>query len=623
NNSGANNVAITDTNAIDFGASALGSGTLTVTAVGITQSGAITQASSAGAATFNAGAGVITLTNAINDFTGAVSLNNSGTNNVGITDANAIDFGASLLGDGAFTVTAVGITQSGAIIQASSAGAVTINAGAGVITLTNAGNDFTGSVSLNNAGANNVAITDANLIDFGASTLGTGTLAIIAEYIIQSGAIAQASSAGIVTIDSGEGDICLTNVSNDFTGTVTLISNGHVAITDANLIDFGVSVLGTGSFTVNAVGITQSGAITQAAFAGTTTFNAGAGVITLTNASNDFAGTVSMNSTGSTVAITDVNSIDFGASTLGSGTLTVNAVGITQSNSIIQASSAGAVTFNAGTGVITLNDASNDFTGSVSLNNSGANHVAIADVNSIDFGASALGSGILSVIAVGITQTGAITQSSSAGIVTFDAGAGVITLTNAGNDFTGTVSLINTGANNVAVVDANNITLGFSNFGTGSFAVAASNIKLNSNVTTSNNSQTYTGNVVLAGNVVLDTTNNGTLPAGAAFTVLGSVTCDTMNYGLVIKGGTSGDVLVTGPIGMVGSGVAMGSLTIGGNDITLSDIDGVVGNSNISASDGNDIGSVTLSGSLYRTTGALEMSAGPRNSSNIVSNQLK
>ncbi|MEJ2565209.1 MAG: hypothetical protein P8141_04435, partial [Gammaproteobacteria bacterium] len=115
------------------------------------------------AANINAGAGSINLTQAANDFTAAVSLNNSGANNVAVTDANAINLGASSVGTGTLTVNGVGITQSGAITQAAGSGAATFNGGAGAITL-NAANDFTGAVSLNNSGANNVAVTDANAI---------------------------------------------------------------------------------------------------------------------------------------------------------------------------------------------------------------------------------------------------------------------------------------------------------------------------------------------------------------------------------------------------------------------------------------------------------------------------
>src|SRR6185503_13494847 len=91
----------------------------------ITQGGAgdITQAAGGGAVSFNAGANAITLTNAGNDFTGAVSLNNSGNNNVSIRDTNALILGTSSVGSGTLTVTAGGaITQTGPIAQAAGAG---------------------------------------------------------------------------------------------------------------------------------------------------------------------------------------------------------------------------------------------------------------------------------------------------------------------------------------------------------------------------------------------------------------------------------------------------------------------------------------------------------------------
>ena len=118
NNSGANNVAVTDANAIVLGTSNLGSGTLSVTATGansITQTGAIMQAPGSGAASFTTGGEVITLTNAGNDFTGAVSSTNTGANAIQITDANAIQLGTINSAD-ELTLTAGGpVTQSGAV----------------------------------------------------------------------------------------------------------------------------------------------------------------------------------------------------------------------------------------------------------------------------------------------------------------------------------------------------------------------------------------------------------------------------------------------------------------------------------------------------------------------------
>ncbi len=328
-------------------------GTLTVaTSTGNTGGGSITQAQgtllNAGAASFTAGAAAITLTNAGNDFTGAVSLTGGTTQ---VTDANALTLGT--LDTGALTVTATGAlnlgqgTVGGALSATSNSGAITqadalaitgpsnINAGAGVITLANAGNDFIGAVSLNNSGANDVAVTDTNAIVLGTSGVGMGTLTVNAVGITQTGAITQAAGSGAATFNAGAGAITLTNAGNDFTGAVSL-TGGTTQVTDANALTLGT--LDTGALTVTATGAlnlgqgtvggalsatSNSGAITQAdalAITGPSNINAGAGVITLTNAGNDFIGAVSLNNSGANdVAVTDTNAIVLGTSGCGHG----------------------------------------------------------------------------------------------------------------------------------------------------------------------------------------------------------------------------------------------------------------------------------------------------------------
>ncbi|WP_297917590.1 filamentous hemagglutinin N-terminal domain-containing protein, partial [Metallibacterium sp.] len=64
-------------------------------------------------------------------------------------------------GGGALTVNATGIVQS-ALAGSILAGAATFNAGAGALTLGNTGNDFTGAVSLNNSGPNDVTLNNGS-----------------------------------------------------------------------------------------------------------------------------------------------------------------------------------------------------------------------------------------------------------------------------------------------------------------------------------------------------------------------------------------------------------------------------------------------------------------------------
>ncbi len=88
--------------------------------------------------------------------------------------SGAITFsgGASSVAN-ALVLTSVGaITQSVALTIT---GTTTVNAGANALTLTTAGNDFIGAVSLNNSGANNIDITDTNALNLGVSSVG-GTL---------------------------------------------------------------------------------------------------------------------------------------------------------------------------------------------------------------------------------------------------------------------------------------------------------------------------------------------------------------------------------------------------------------------------------------------------------------
>ncbi|NDD99834.1 hypothetical protein EB008_06070, partial [bacterium] len=155
--------------------------------------------------------------------------------------------------------------------------------------------------------------------------------------------------------------------------------------------------------------------------------------------------------------------------------------------------------------------------------------------------------------------------------------------------------------------DTNDITIGVTSFGSGTFAVTGSNIKLNSNVSTTNNSQTYTGNVVV------NASNSGSplvLSAGTgAIGITGNIdSAAGHNYSLTINNPVnitnSGDVTIGGT---TGGTQALFALNITGNDISLGNIGGAnvgtMNNVSVQASDGADNGSITLTGTTYNTTG--------------------
>ncbi len=392
--------------------------------------------------------------------------NTAGNGSVFLNATGGVALGSSAVGTGSISLAAAGaVTQSAAITQTASAGAVTVSAGAAAITLTNASNNFTGAVSLNNSGANNVAITNNGALNLGISSIGTGTLGLTGVGITQTGSITQAASAGAVTVNAGAGVITLTNASNSFTGGISLNNSGanNVAITNSGALSLGTLSVGTGTLGLTGVGITQTGSITQAASAGAVAVNAGAGVITLTNASNNFTGAIGLNNSGAfNVGLVNNGTLSLGTSSIGTGTLDLTGVGITQTGSITQAASAGAVTVNAGAGAITLTNASNSFTGAVGLNNSGAFNVGLTNSGVLNIGTSSVGNN-LNVTASGvITQSGALTVP---GTSTFNAGTG-INLNNVSN-LLNVVNLANSTSGNINLNNNANMTLTASNAASG------------------------------------------------------------------------------------------------------------------------------------------------------------
>ena len=424
------------------------SGTLNVLA-----GGEITQAAGGvkvtGASTFNAGGNAITLADPANDFKGAVSASNSGINNaIELTDANAIKLGTVTTQDN-LTVTAVGITQDGGGLTVS--GTSTFNGGAGAIKLDTASNDFKDAVSSSNSGINNaIELTDANAIKLGAVTT-QNNLTVAAVGITQDGTGLRVSSTSMFS--GGAGTIKLDSASNDFVGAVSASNSGVNAIQlrDANAIHLG-GVTTQNNLTVTAVGITQDGG--GLTISGTSTFNGGAGVITLSTASNDFKDAVSANNSGvNEIQLSDTNAIELGTVTT-QNNLAVTAAGITQDGTGLTVS--GTSTFIGGAGAIKLDTASNDFKDTISASNSGANAIQLRDSNAIKLGTVTTQNN-LAVTAVGITQDG--TGLTVNGTSTFSGGAGVITLSTPSNDFKDAVSASNSGANAIQLRDANAIKL--------------------------------------------------------------------------------------------------------------------------------------------------------------------
>ena len=499
----------------------------------ITAGGAITQEFNSsielsGTASFTTTNFLIDLSKA-NNFAGAVSVSNIGISNpVSITSSFDLILGTSTVGGDLNLIT--GVSQQIGFGHLTQTGILTVGGNTFISTL-NTFSNIDLSVRANNLGGSVTLSDPANVQDFKLRNInpaagavvnldnsGTGTtklrdltitynasayvvptltmdtlrnIAITAGGAITQGAggINNSTVGGTSSFTTTGFAITLRDTANDFNGVVSLTNTGAnaVAITDANALTLGtLSIggnlttsntgalnLGQGTVGGNLSATSTTGAITQNAgltITGTSNINAGGAVITLNQSLNNFGGAVSLTNTGANaVRITDANALILGTSSVGSGTLTVVATGansITQTGTITQAAGAGATSFTTGAGVITLN-LLNNFTGAVSLNNTGANAVVITDTNALILGTSSVGSGALTVVATGansITQTGTITQAAGAGATSFTTGAGVITL-NLSNNFTGAVSLTNTGANAVVITDTNALILGTSSVG--------------------------------------------------------------------------------------------------------------------------------------------------------------
>lgn len=231
-----NNITLTDNSSVDLHTLSL-SGDLTVTTNGpISQSGSLTvQGNSA----FSAGSSSISLNTPTNDFVGTVALQNNGAFNVSIADNNALSLGQSSIGNGAFTATAGSINQVGAIIQQAEAGATTFFVDNGDIILNDGGNDFTGTVYLNNSSAGNISITESDALNLGSSSTNGGNLTVtVSNGVTLSGTTT--SNNGDILVTANTGDIQLGRL-NAGTGQITLnaiignVIGNNSLITDPNL----------------------------------------------------------------------------------------------------------------------------------------------------------------------------------------------------------------------------------------------------------------------------------------------------------------------------------------------------------------------------------------------------
>ncbi|MBI3515451.1 MAG: filamentous hemagglutinin N-terminal domain-containing protein [Proteobacteria bacterium] len=548
-NGAGSNITIVNSGSLTLGTWSLNStgSPISITAVGgITQTGPMTQPAGASSVTLNAGAGPITMTNAGNAITGTLSLTNSAANVVQVVNTVATKFGTSSIGRNLTFSTAGAITQSGAFTVAGTSSFAT---GASAITLTQAANSFTGAVSLSNSGANNVQLTNATATVLGTSTIGKALTVISGGTVTQTGVLTVGSST---TLSStvGVADMLLNTQANDFAGGVgfggTLTRIRDVALRNVNAaatvpvlggltnlrnltLQFDNAGMALGAFTASGnVALTAAGAVTQTAAAtvtGTTSVAAGANAIALTQAANSFTGAVALSNSGANdVTLTNNRATALAAATVGRN------LSLTSNGAVTQTAAAtvgGTTTVSAGANAITLSQAGNAFTGAMALSNSGANDATLTNNIATVLGAATIGRNL------SVTSNGAITQTAAAtvgGATTVSAGANAITLTQAGNALTGAVALSNSGANDATLTNNIATVLGTSAVGR--------------NLTvTSNGAITQTGALTVGG--------TGSFAAGTNAVTLTQAANSFGGFAV-----TSGQTVATGTIAGVSGGAA-------------------------------------------------------------------
>ena len=407
------------------------------------------------------GTATLTLTTT-ETYTGGTTINSGATLADGV--ANALPTGTALTDNGVFdlmgyaqqvgSVTGTGIvTDSGAAANFtvansaadSYAGTLTgslnlVDAGASTLTLSNAGNTYTGSTTVNsgatladgvaNALPTGTALADNGILDLMghaqqvAGVTGSGIVTdsgAAANFTVANGTVD--SYAGKLTgslnlVDGGTSTLTLSNAGNTYTGSTTVNSGATLADGVANALPTGTALADNGTLDLKGYA-QQVGSVTGT---GAVTDSGAAANFTVANSSADsYAGTL----TGS------LNLVDGGTSTL------------------------------------TLSNAGNTYTGSTTVN-SGAT-LADGVANALPTGTALADNGILDLMGhaqqvAGVTGSGTVTDSGAAANFTVangtvdsyagkltgslnlvDAGTSTLTLSNAGNTYTGSTT-VNSGA---------------------------------------------------------------------------------------------------------------------------------------------------------------------------------
>ncbi|WP_017171640.1 filamentous hemagglutinin N-terminal domain-containing protein [Xanthomonas phaseoli] len=583
-------------------------------------------------------AGALTLpTTAINTGSANLTLSSGGSlstraalagTNVDLTGRGGIALAHDVTASGTLKLTATDTAISQTAGSVAATGTSTINAGTGAITLDGASNDFQGAVTLtggntriSDSGAltlgavnsNDLTATSNGALNLGSGRVGGALLATSNNGAITQSGTGSLSLVGTSNLNAGTGAITLGNSGNTF-GDLVSASGRGIALNAAGNLAIGSLNLGSNS----ALSLRATGALTLP----TTAIDTGSANLTLSSGGSL---TTRAALTGTNVDLTGNAGIALAHDVTASGTLALTTTNsaITQTAGSVAAT--GTSTVSAGTGVIELDEATNDFQGAVTLTG-GATRIAdtgaltlgtlnTGNLTATSNGALNLGSGRVAGTLAASSGDGAIGQ--TGGLIvdattTLDAGSGAIALIDSSNDFQGSMSLAGAG---IAVRDSNDLTLSAltSNNG-GTIALTAGGNLILPGTTLNNGSgdinlvaNSLSLSAALLGDEVSLRANSG-LSLGQNITartlsLASSNAAITQNGGaLLVSGATTVDA-GTGAISLLQAGNHFTSVDLTGNGIGVTDS----GNLSLAAltSTGNGAVVVTAGGTLSLPAQAL------------------
>ena len=535
------------------------------------------------------GNGDITVTTPISGFI----VGGSGTANLALQASGSINIQSGTgIAPTAGTLNVSLITNASGLSCGSTACGITVSA-----PITTNNGSFTAQATGTNAGA---------VVVGAAVNTGTGAITLQGNGVNDSGgagSLLQSVGGGTVSLVSAGASISLTSASTSLSGAITASNSagGAVTLTNATATQLGNVTLGTGALTVSGTGITQVGgtAITQAAGGGAATFNGGAGPISLGNA-NTLTGVVALNNSGANaVSLTNTVATQLGASAVG-GSLSVTSNGTLTESGTLTVTGAATFTQNStvsGNQDILLGSQANDFQGTTTFAagvGAGIGTLSLRNVDALAtfptlssvpvnltliFNAAGVSIPLTGLSLTGnlsITAGGAIGQNgtlSVGGVSNFAAGSNGITLSNAGNNFTGAVTLSNSGANNVTLNNgANLLTLGgASSVGAGTLTLTSAgivegagatitqaagagvvNISAGAGIIALNNSNSFTGTVSLS--------NSGAFAASLSNS--GNLTLSTVSVGnSLVASSTTGSLTLNGAVTTTGGNSTFNAAT--------------------------------------------------------------